>query len=454
MSAASDFVSDFVDALRPASFRGVPFAVTAARIQVGRRTATHDYPNREVIWVEDLGRKGREISLSGFLVTDSLIYGGGDVLDQQDALIAAAETKGPGKLVHPTIGDLTVSCTGCSIAASFDTLGALMFELTFLEAGEKVFPALTGNTGSNVSDAAETADAGAASDADEDGAPLLVGGPPQTNLAASTAGSWVSQIASAAVDATGVFNLACQLVGPYGRFFNGAAGGGFGALAASVFAAGTTVDTLIADAAAARGAVTSALAIVTAVAGNLGLGASSNSFSDLAGAAQGAIAALLAATADPADAIRLLTGLATNAPAGVAAASPIGGVVNAVFRRAAVAALGRAAMTYQPVSSDDAAATMLAVSSVIDGEITMAGDAADDATFTALRALRVAVIADLGARGANLAATTTVSTAEATPSLVLAQRLYRDSTRSDELEAEAVPRHPLFMPQSFQALAA
>jgi prophage DNA circulation protein len=84
-------IQDFVDALRPASFRGVPFATLASRKVFGRRTAVHEYPFRDTIWVEDLGRKGREISLSGFLVANSLVYGGGDVLAQQDQLIAAAE---------------------------------------------------------------------------------------------------------------------------------------------------------------------------------------------------------------------------------------------------------------------------------------------------------------------------------------------------------------------------
>ena len=91
---------------------------------------------------------------------------------------------------------------------------------------------------------------------------------------------------------------------------------------------------------------------------------------------------------------------------------------------------------------------------LIDAEITVAGDAGDDDSFTALRGLRVAVVQDLTARGANLAPMTQVTTAEPTPSLVLAQRLYRDPTRAGELERESGCRHPLFLPQSFAALAA
>jgi prophage DNA circulation protein len=447
-------IQDFVDALRPASFRGVPFATLASRKVFGRRTAVHEYPFRDTIWVEDLGRKGREISLSGFLVANSLVYGGGDVLAQQDQLIAAAETKGPGKLVHPTLGELTVSCLSVSIDESFDSLGVFAIEFTFLEAGEKVFPALASATTTAATAAKAALDAAAASDAADAGAPLLVGGPPQTNLAAAAAGTWSGLIAAAALDATGVFNLASQLSGPYGRFFNGGNLGGFVTQLASIYAPDTTVGMLIGAAANARGAVLAAVRTVAGVAGGLGLWASSYGFGDLATAAQAAVAALLAATADPADAIRLLTGLATAAPATVACAAPIGAVVGSVFRRAAIAALGRSAAAYQPASNNDAAAVMLAVTAVFDGEITRAGDAGDDASFNALRGQRLALIQDLTTRGANLSATTLIAVAEATPSVVLAQRLYRDAGRAGELEIEAAPVHPLFISQPFQALAA
>jgi len=444
----------FVAALRPASFRGVPFAVTSSRKVFGRRTAVHEYPFRDVIWVEDLGRKGREISITGFLVTDSLIYGGGAVLNQQLQLIDAAETKGPGTLVHPTLGTLNVSCLSCSIDESFDTLGSLAIELTFLEAGEKVFPFQASATQPLVATAATALDTSAGGDADNDGGPMLAGGPPQTNLAATATGSWTQQLQLAARDATGIVNLASQLIGPFGRFFNGGNQGGLGVTIVSIYSGATTVDELIIIAANAQGALLDAIDQVLAVAGNLGLGASSNSFGDLATAAQAALAALLACAADPADAIRLLIALATGQPTGVAALSAIGGVVSAIFRRAALAALCRAAATYQPSSSDDAVTILGEVTDALDDEITLAGDAGDDATFNALRGVRVAIIQDLTARGADLSATVDVASPEPMPSLVLAQRLYRDASRAPELEIEAVPIHPLFMPTDFQALAA
>jgi prophage DNA circulation protein len=56
-----------------------------------------------------MGRGTRRFVLKGFLVQDSLIYGGGDAISQRIALIAACETKGSGTLIHPTLGEMTVS---------------------------------------------------------------------------------------------------------------------------------------------------------------------------------------------------------------------------------------------------------------------------------------------------------------------------------------------------------
>ena len=41
--------------LRAASFRGVSFGVTADESEGGRRTVTHEFPQREAPYVEDLG---------------------------------------------------------------------------------------------------------------------------------------------------------------------------------------------------------------------------------------------------------------------------------------------------------------------------------------------------------------------------------------------------------------
>lgn len=100
----------FFASLQTASWRGIPFAVTGSTLKLGRRVALHEYPYRDQVWVEDLGRAGRRISLSGFLVQDAA-YGGGDVIAQRTAMIAAGESgdSETGELVHPSLGRITAA---------------------------------------------------------------------------------------------------------------------------------------------------------------------------------------------------------------------------------------------------------------------------------------------------------------------------------------------------------
>ena len=53
--------------LRTASFNGVPFEVNAGSIVVGRRVVTHEFPQRDTPYSEDLGRAYRQFSLTGFV---------------------------------------------------------------------------------------------------------------------------------------------------------------------------------------------------------------------------------------------------------------------------------------------------------------------------------------------------------------------------------------------------
>ena len=181
--------------------------------------------------------------------------------------------------------------------------------------------------------------------------------------------------------------------------------------------------------------------------------------SDFADAAQALAAALYASAVRPADAIRLLSTLASFTTIDPTSQSTIGvamaamqGATSDLFRRAGVVALARASANYQPTSSDDAAAVRTAVCTMLDAEIIIAGDQGQDATFGALRAVRAAVSRDLAARGASLSSVVTVVSGSV-PAPVLAQRLYRDPVRADELVTQAAPVHPAFMPARFKALS-
>jgi prophage DNA circulation protein len=182
--------------------------------------------------------------------------------------------------------------------------------------------------------------------------------------------------------------------------------------------------------------------------------------SDFATAAQALAAAVNSSAVDPADAIRMLGGLAAFTPSDPTGSAAIGAAMATMqrasgdlFRRAAVVALARASSAYQPISSDDAAEVRAAVCDALDREIEIAGDQGEDATFNALRKLRAAVVTDLNSRGAGLPDTAAVQMSTPIPAPVLAQKLYRDASRSDELVSVSDCVHPAFLPLNFNALS-
>jgi prophage DNA circulation protein len=420
----------------PASFRGVPFAVRSSPTQGGRRQAIHEYPGKDGVFPEDMGRRGRRYTIRGFIVSNSVVYGGGDVAIQRQLLTAALEASGSGPLVHPTYGVVTVSVDAWSISDDLDAGTRADIELNFIESTQQSFLGISASTISQVLSAAVLVDAAAATAFTVASVTGLSG--------ASASAQWSAAVTAGGQDATALTNLASQLPGPYGRYFAGGNSGYLSSGSGSVYAGDTTVSDLVSAAATARATLTQAAKVVAADFAALTTISAAQAATDV----QALVAALLAACADPADAIRILSGLAAFAPFGAVTG------VSDLYRRAAVVATARAATTYQPSSQDDAALVQMAVTGLIDNEVTIAGDEGDDATYQAFKALRVAAVADLQKRGAALAALKTFGFGASLPALYLAEKLYGDGTRADQLIAEANPVHPLFMPTSFQALAA
>lgn len=114
--------------LRQPSFRGIPFAINDAEMGFGRRNVLHEYPYRDIPYGEDLGRKGREITLNAFLMISDYAI--------RDQLIAAMEDESTsGTLVHPTLGNLTVIPKDCKHRYNNLEAGIEYFTLVFVEAG-------------------------------------------------------------------------------------------------------------------------------------------------------------------------------------------------------------------------------------------------------------------------------------------------------------------------------
>ena len=145
------------DQLRPASFRGVPFRVDAHEAPMaGRRVARHQYPGRDRPWAEDMGRRIAEFELAGYVI-------GPDYMAARDRLVDACNAPGPGVLVHPYLGELSVMCEGCRPRESTAEGGMATFELKFVESGREEYPAPRADAAAVVSGAAAAARADAVS---------------------------------------------------------------------------------------------------------------------------------------------------------------------------------------------------------------------------------------------------------------------------------------------------
>jgi len=130
------------DNLRPASFRGVPFSVTSMETEVGRDGVLQEPLGDGGGYFDDQGRKVRRFRLSAFVIATG---DGSDYARRRDALITAVEQKGAGTLVHPTFGTLRVQVLPPVVLSETMEEGrAATFRLEFAEVGDgRTFPTAT-----------------------------------------------------------------------------------------------------------------------------------------------------------------------------------------------------------------------------------------------------------------------------------------------------------------------
>ncbi len=131
-------MADWKDSLRPASFRNVSFYVERAETSGGRRSVTHEFPNKEIPFTEDVGRKAKDILLEAFCI-------GPDYMDFRDGLMTVLDKPGPGVLIHPYYGEMTLSVKTWRLTESRDDGGMAKFSITFAETGELIYPAVDDN---------------------------------------------------------------------------------------------------------------------------------------------------------------------------------------------------------------------------------------------------------------------------------------------------------------------
>lgn len=125
----------WLDQLRPASFRGVPFQVDTLEHSAGDNVVLREYPFQDLPTVFRMGEAAEEIKFAAYVIGD-------DYMALRDRLRQALKADEPGELIHPTAGTMRVHCGGkYSIKESPTAEGGLArFDLTFIRADARRYP--------------------------------------------------------------------------------------------------------------------------------------------------------------------------------------------------------------------------------------------------------------------------------------------------------------------------
>ncbi|MCB5320173.1 DNA circularization protein [Yersinia massiliensis] len=442
--------------LHPASFRGVPFAVISAEGVFGRRQAIHEYPYRDTAWIEDLGRATRRLTIRGFLIQSSGLYNAPDVMTQRDSLIAACEMPDAGTLVHPTLGEMTVSIpeSGLRLNEGAESGRVFEFTLTIIESGLRVFSV---TSSADAVSSIQSSWFGLASKSVATFIATVKGeirSVTQTiRTLKSTAAFWVNMVNSTTSEATNLGNMLRSTLGRdrYGRFNHGTVGGSVSGATASVSTQSDTTDL--------SALVDQRMAI--SVEGRASLAAATDVLIEAATVAAHANAvlavvnAILASGASTLDLIRMMQELTAINDDTFRPNPGDSNNATASYQLIIVLCAGAmvfAASQYQPESYDDAVDILTRVCDVVDGAALSAADTGNDEVYQSLITLRESIVTLLQQTGANLSRVEIVNFNRSLPALNLANRLYQDASRGDALVKMAVPVHPAFMPLRFKAL--
>lgn len=411
-------MSNYSDALHPASFRGVPFQINGADFGAGRRVQVHEYPQRDMPWVEDLGRATREISLEAFLI-------GADYIDQVNRLLSALETAGPGTLVHPWLGTMQV-CLSAPARVRFDSgLGVATVSLSFVESGELSFPTPASSTQA----ASRLAADGLATAAIEDfsgsftvvGFQSFVAAAAQGNLAAMLgfvgAGQTAQVLANFASEATSVANLVTQAA----SFLSNPAM--LGQTLLNAFG--------LSGAAGAVAAWSNVVKLLTGTASSNAMLPRSSSVAATPSRRQ--INANAAAIYGLGRQLLLAQAVGISSLVGTEQDSVQFGISQPQ---------GSTQLPQQQVTQDTMLAVRDALLNALDAEMGRCGDVA----YEALQQASAAVYADLTTRAQSAASLTTWTPPETMPMLAVAYELYADASRDAEIQSRNGIRHPGFVP--------
>ena len=403
--------------LRPASFRGVAFEVESHSESGGRRVELHEYPLRDTPYAEDLGKKAGKWQIEAFLVNGKSGYA-----ERRDKLREALNASGPGTLIHPYLGELSVSVDGYSLKETTREGGYCTFSISFVEAGQPVEPDVEKDTAANVLDKAEAAKEAATAGFLDEYMPLLedlegLAGKVPALLSEATAflGTPLSILSRAQSAASSVLalpdRLASRILGYLGTIRQ------LGGIATS----GLKMNAL------------------TALLGKKSAGTASSWLVT----SNGVIAGIVGETSWPqAGGGSIGGGTPSPETLGVVASTVANRAETPLIDLIAAGAVIEAAIESADAdygTADEALASRDAVIDAID-EVQRAN--CSDAVFTALSELAVAVNEDLTTRGAELPKLGSATLFLSMPALSASYRLYGDVGQADAIVARNRIRHP------------
>lgn len=196
--------------LQPGSWRGVGFVLDATPTKAGRRIALHEYPYRDTIWAEDLGKLPRHYQVSAFLVGD-------DCYQQKLRMIAACEQAGAGTLVHPILGSVQVVLLDFSTTERRDRGRYVEVEFDFIDASSMAAaPTASAATGNIVKSMATSLNNVASTVLAANIGGVALAPNPIAGVA-----SFANLAVNAVNDPARALNAVSGMVGLFGRYANG-----------------------------------------------------------------------------------------------------------------------------------------------------------------------------------------------------------------------------------------
>lgn len=378
----------FFSNLREASFRGARFEVDDVEASGGRRVVLHEYPLRDTPYSEDLGRRAREFSVRGYIIQGRTY----DYASARADVLKALEAYGPGELVHPWHGEVSVVVDDYRLRESMERGGLLELDIRFREAGQLANPTASADTAKGVASAASSARQALKNSFLSAFAPAL------------------DEIDKAVTALNDAASLAMEYLG----------------LPQSLIAEGLAyVQSLIATPAAFFDAL-------------VGL------FGGLLGNENGTESGEKALAAPVPDASFSIASGEGTAPlesilgGSASITTEAGRVIRDTVAQVVVIEAAASTAHAEYATADDALADRDAV---VEGLDTIE-PAADDAVFLGLAELRRAVVTDLTTRGAELPRVRSVTLPGTVPALVAAYRIHADAGRADEIVSRNRIRHP------------